>query len=107
MHSYSSSIFFKPVGGEYVLDMEKLEDSAVTLKAIAHPLRLAIVDLLTEHDQLTVKEIYRMLDIEQAVASHHLGILKDKRVLKARRSGKNIKYELANRQISRLLESLA
>lgn len=87
--------------------MEKLEHSAVILKALAHPLRLAVVDLLTEHQSLTVKEIYQLLNIEQAVASHHLGILKDKNVLKAERSGKNIKYSLVNGQISRLLESLA
>jgi DNA-binding transcriptional ArsR family regulator len=68
---------------------------------------LAIADLLAEYKRLSVTEIYSMLSIEQAIASHHLGILKDKGVLTAERKGKKIFYSLATSKIERILESLA
>ena len=73
-----------------------LRESSETLRAIAHPLRLQIIELLQLNKQLTVTEIHQQLDVEQAVASHHLRILKNKRVVDLERSGKNSMYFLAN-----------
>ena len=47
------------------LDIEKLEMAASKLRAIAHPMRIAIIDLLNDK-QLSVTEIYENLSIEQA-----------------------------------------
>ena len=58
-----------------------LEDSTETLRAIAHPIRIAIIDLLYNNGQSTVTDIYKKLKIEQAIASHHLRILKNKKVV--------------------------
>ncbi|MEN0005218.1 MAG: metalloregulator ArsR/SmtB family transcription factor [Bacteroidota bacterium] len=71
-----------------------LEDSTETLRAIAHPIRIAIVDLLHNSDNLTVTDIHQQLKIEQAVASHHLRILKNKNVVSVLRDGKNSRYSL-------------
>ena len=60
------------------LDVEKLELAASKLRAIAHPMRIAIIDLLTVNTKMTVTEIYEYLNLEQASASHHLNILKNK-----------------------------
>ena len=57
------------------LDLQKLETAASKLRAMAHPMRIAIIDLLTDNKKLTVTEIYENLNIEQASASHHLNIL--------------------------------
>lgn len=73
-----------------------LRESSETLRAIAHPLRLQIIELLQLNKQLTVTEIHQQLDVEQAVASHHLRILKNKRVVDLERNGKNSMYFLAN-----------
>jgi len=73
------------------------------LRAIAHPLRIMIIDLLRDGKQLTVTQIQKELHIEQAVASHHLIILKNKDVLDAHRSGKTILYYLRNEYISRIV----
>ena len=75
-------------------DLTFLEDSTETLRAIAHPARLAIIDLLYKNGKMTVTEIYEYLNIEQAVASHHLRILKNKHVVKVEREGKNSNYQL-------------
>jgi DNA-binding transcriptional ArsR family regulator len=78
------------------LDVTKLEAAAGKLRAIAHPMRIAIIELLEENKKLSVTEIYKHLKIEQASASHHLNILKSKGVLISRRDGKKIFYALRN-----------
>ena len=60
------------------LDAKMLDNAASMLRAIAHPMRIAIINYLDEGKRLTVTEIHQCLNIEQSTASHHLGILKDK-----------------------------
>ena len=60
------------------IDLNKLESASEMLKAIAHPIRISIVNLLEGNKKLSVTEIFQLLNIEQAVASHHLSILKIK-----------------------------
>lgn len=88
------------------LTFQFLEDATETLRAIAHPLRLLIIDMLFHADSLTVTEIYERLGVEQAVASHHLRILKDKNVVFVRREGKNSNYALSAPAYFELLELL-
>jgi ArsR family transcriptional regulator len=87
-------------------DIEFLETSTEVLRAIAHPIRIAIVDLLQAKQRLSVTEIHEQLDIEQAIASHHLRILKDKQVLMAQREGKNTFYSLRLEGYSQIIASL-
>ncbi|RMH68644.1 MAG: ArsR family transcriptional regulator [Gemmatimonadetes bacterium] len=88
------------------LDYEQLEQAANMLKAIAHPIRMSIVDLLKDDRQLTVTEIFEELDIEQAVASHHLRILKDRGVLNSKREGKNTYYFLKHNRVSQIIHCI-
>ena len=77
-------------------DIDFLEDSTEKLKAIAHPIRFLMVDLLHQEKELSVTDIHEKLDIEQAVASHHLRILKNQDIVKVSHDGKNSFYSLAN-----------
>jgi DNA-binding transcriptional ArsR family regulator len=88
------------------LDVIKLEAAASKLRAIAHPMRIAIIDLLHENQKQSVTEIYQKLDIEQASASHHLNILKNKGVLTSRRDGKKIFYSLKNQTLTEIIECI-
>ncbi len=88
------------------LDPRKLEEAASKLRAIAHPMRIAIIGLLENKEQLNVTEIYEALRIEQASASHHLNILKTKGVLDSRRSGKNTFYFIKHEALSQMIECL-
>lgn len=88
------------------IDIDKLEKAASKLRAMAHPMRIAIVDLLTSNKKLTVTEIYNKLSIEQATASHHLNILKNKGLLDSKRDGKMILYSLKNDALSRLVDCI-
>ena len=76
------------------------------LKSVAHPLRISIVQLLADGEPMMVTEIYRSLRIEQAEASRQLGILKRSRILKAKRNGKHIHYQLAEPQVLEMLKCM-
>lgn len=88
------------------LDVIKLEAAASKLRAIAHPMRIAIIDLLHENQKQSVTEIYKKLNIEQASASHHLNILKNKGVLVSKRDGKKIYYSLKNQTLTEIIECI-
>jgi len=88
------------------IKLSKLKSASEMLKAIAHPIRIAVVDLLDENQKLTVTQIYETLNIEQAVASHHLNILKNKGILLSERSGKNCYYSLKHQRLSQIIECI-
>jgi DNA-binding transcriptional ArsR family regulator len=88
------------------LDIDKLELAASKLRAIAHPMRIAIIDLLTANQKLTVTQIYTRLNLEQASASHHLNILKNKGLLESKRDGKMIYYALKQTHLSEVIECI-
>jgi len=88
------------------LNVERLEHAAGMLKAIAHPMRVAILNLLEEGKKMSVTEIHEKLKIEQSTTSHHLGILKDKGILASKRDGKNTYYYLKDNSLSKILECL-
>jgi DNA-binding transcriptional ArsR family regulator len=88
------------------LDIDKLELAASKLRAIAHPMRIAIIDLLTANPKLTVTQIYTRLNLEQATASHHLNILKNKGLLESKRDGKMIYYALKQTHLSEVIDCI-
>ena len=89
------------------LSSEQLERAANMLKAIAHPMRIAILNYLDDGKQLNVTEIHKLLNIEQSTTSHHLGILKDKGVLSSRRIGKHSYYYLKHDNLSNIIECVS
>jgi DNA-binding transcriptional ArsR family regulator len=89
-----------------VLDITKLEMAASKLRAIAHPMRIAVIDLLNEKSKMSVTEIYSALDIEQASASHHLNILKNKGILVSKREGKKIFYSLKSVTLTEIIDCI-
>jgi DNA-binding transcriptional ArsR family regulator len=88
------------------LNPETLEKAAGMLKAIAHPIRISIVQYLEDGKKKTVTEIHKKLGIEQATASHHLVILRDRGVLSSKREGKNTWYFLRHTNLRGVLISV-
>ncbi|HRY31728.1 MAG TPA: metalloregulator ArsR/SmtB family transcription factor [Bacteroidales bacterium] len=88
------------------LDVVKLESAANRLRALAHPMRIAIIELLQEKEKLSVTEIYKKLKIEQAAASHHLNILKSKGILASKRDGKKIFYSLRSKSLTQIIDCI-
>lgn len=75
---------------------KRIEKAAYVLRAVAHPLRIKIIQMLNENQELNVSTIYKNLNAEQSLVSHHLINMRDKGVLDIRRSGKNIYYSLVD-----------
>ena len=71
---------------------------AELLKALAHPRRLEVIHLLRDQE-LPVSDIHTMLDLPQANISQHLMVLRDAGVVKTRRDGKQIYYQLSDKNI--------
>lgn len=89
------------------IKIEDLDYAAGMLKAMAHPMRIAILNFLEDGVRMSVTEIHQRLKIEQSTTSHHLGILKDKGVLSSKREGKNTFYFLKNDNLSKIIECLS
>ncbi len=73
------------------------EQHAELLKALAHPRRLEILNLLRDQE-LCVSDIHQMLDLPQANVSQHLRLLREIKVLKTRKKGKQIYYQVIRPQ---------
>lgn len=78
---------------------------AELLKALAHPRRLEIIQLLRDQE-LSVTDIYEMLDLPQANISQHLMVLRDAGVVATQRDGKQIIYSLAHPKIVEASDAL-
>jgi len=72
-------------------------------KALAHPLRISILDALRE-GELTVNEISQKFSIEPANASQQLAVLRNKNIVIARKKGSNVYYSVTDRTIFKLLD---
>jgi DNA-binding transcriptional ArsR family regulator len=75
---------------------EKLyQKRAEIMKALAHPSRLFIVDVLNECGELCVCEIMEAVGSDQSTVSKHLSIMKQSGIIDHRREGRNSLYRLA------------
>ncbi len=84
------------------MDKEIAQRVAQVLKAIAHPTRLEIVDLLVA-DEMSVGEIAETLGEKQSITSQQLNMMKDKGVLACRREGAKVYYRIENKNVIKLL----
>ncbi|UFH55361.1 helix-turn-helix transcriptional regulator [Spirosoma sp. KNUC1025] len=87
-------------------DEKKVDKAAYVLKAVAHPLRIKIIQMLNEDKELNVSAIYKNLNAEQSLISHHLINMRDKGILDIRRKGKNIYYYLVDTSVSEVIECI-
>lgn len=85
------------------LSIDKLEKAAYILKTIAHPLRLSIVEQLTENAELSVSQLCTVLEAEQSLVSHHLQNMKLKGLLKSRKEGVSIFYSLKEKGLTEII----
>jgi predicted transcriptional regulator len=71
------------------VEEDRLLGAINMLKVIAHPVRLSIVDILTEKQEMNILEIQALLHLEQAIASQHITLMEDKGVLVSQKRGRN------------------
>jgi DNA-binding transcriptional ArsR family regulator len=71
-------------------------------KALGHPLRIRVLEVLAEGDQ-SVSELLEQVSVEQPNLSQQLGVLRRAGFVVARREGSNVIYALADPRIADLL----
>ncbi|HAG10272.1 MAG TPA: transcriptional regulator [Desulfotomaculum sp.] len=85
-----------------MVDIKSYEEKADLLKALAHPVRLCIVHGLMEN-QCNVNKMTTCLEMPQSTVSQQLGILRSKGIIKGKRQGTEICYEVVNDQVKQIV----
>lgn len=74
-------------------EMKLFEKQAEVAQAIAHPIRLAILDFLRDEEQC-VCDIAEAVGSERSNVSRHLSVMVNAGVLDSRKEGLNVYYRL-------------
>jgi DNA-binding transcriptional ArsR family regulator len=72
-------------------------------KALAHPLRIRIIDALRE-GEIGVNDLCARLDVEQSTVSQQLAQLRSRNIVLGRKEGQNVYYSVRDTAIFRLLD---
>ena len=91
----------------YFESEEMLEGMSEKLKALGHPKRLIIINLLKKYKRLSVKELQEHLKLGQATTSNHLKILKDQDLVIFDREGNSKFYMLKHKQLAKVIRQIA
>ena len=86
--------------------MDPYETQSDLLKAISHPARLAILDILRDGEQC-VCHMEATLDLRQAYISQQLMTLKEAGLVESRRDGLNLYYRVVKPGIFDVLDTLS
>ena len=84
---------------------DSLDKMVEILKAVAHPVRLQIVNILL-NSECQVRELIKLLGIGQSLTSQELSKLRLYGVLKSRRDGNKVYYSLKNNSIKIILATI-
>lgn len=79
------------------------EFKAEFFKALAHPIRIHILDALRDGEH-SVNELRDILDIEAANVSQQLAILRNKNLVVTRKDGTNVFYSIKDPMVFQLLD---
>ena len=85
---------------------EVVRSAVSVLKAVGHPLRFRIVDLLTEGERLSVSELCDRLKTRQPIISQQLSILRRRHVVRGLRDGNRVLYSLDHEHVGEIVRLL-
>lgn len=79
------------------------EYKASIFQALAHPTRVAIVEVLRDRE-ISARAIQDELGIEQANLSQHLAILRSRQIVAHRKDGNQVFYSMRNKVLIKVLD---
>lgn len=79
------------------------EYKAGVFQALAHPTRVAILEVLRE-GEMSAGAIQERLGVEQANVSQHLAILRTRQIVNARKEGNQVFYSLRHKVLTKVLD---
>ena len=88
---------------------DKFKEESEVLKALAHPVRLQIIELLLldiPEESCSVNSLQKELDIPQPTISQHLHTLKASRIIDGEKMGVQVCYKVIDKRAAKILEIL-
>jgi ArsR family transcriptional regulator len=76
---------------------------AAFFRALAHPMRIRILELLVRGDR-TVQELQQELGVEQPVVSQQLAVLRSNNIVSGIKEGASVRYGVRDPLIANLLD---
>ena len=86
-------------------DKEVIMELSEVFKVFGDPTRIRILWALFDNE-ICVYDIAQKLSMTQSAISHQLRVLKQARLVKARRDGKNTFYSLDDEHVKRIIEQV-
>ncbi len=86
--------------------MNNIEQKARIFSLFGDPTRLKILQILMKKQPIKVSDIADGVGMSVACISHHLQLLKDNKLVKTKRDGNSIYYQLQSNPIVQSLEPL-
>ena len=80
--------------------------TAEVLKAIAHPIRLGVLEILSEYEERTVSQLYEDLQCSQSMMSQQLQILEYHGLISSRKEGVHKFCSLRNPDVLAMLDCM-
>ncbi len=89
-----------------MFDKDGFEKTAKVLKALAHPIRLCIVDGLARNGPCNVSCMEECIKASQSGISQHLARLRTAGIVKSKRHGNEVYYELVSDHVKRFVKTI-
>ena len=87
---------------ELIGKSESIRQASEAMQAIAHPLRLKIL-CLVGNQELSVLEIVDAVGTTQSNISQHLGVLRDRGILAARKEANKVFYRIEDARVLKMI----
>ena len=87
-----------------MLESVTIEDLSKLFKVFGDPTRIKILWALNVHE-LCVLDICEVLDMTKSAVSHQLSTLKEAKLVKSRREGKEVYYSLDDEHVKEIFET--
>lgn len=88
------------------LPAETLERVADLLRVVAHPVRLKLLELLSERGGVSVGELAQVVGEAPSATSQHLNHLRRAGAVVAARRGRSVRYRLDDARIRKLVRCI-
>jgi ArsR family transcriptional regulator len=85
-----------------VLDEQTASDLAELFRAFSDTSRLRIISALTTNEEMNVGAIAEAVGLSESATSHHLRGLRQMRLVRARKQGRQVYYTLDDEHIQEL-----
>lgn len=86
--------------------MEIINDKANLIKAMAHPIRLCVLDQLIKNGEKNVTEIVDCMDVTQSNLSQHLSKLRDLGIVESRKEANQVYYACNRKDVISIVNSI-